>query len=140
MRMNVEKLTLVGFGIVVMSFLILSDAKGQTNQGSRLPKKIQSTEDYVKAEELMESLASEMYKINQMYPGFTYQHKYEGNNLVSVTVNGIADKAMTKKVAQYLMDIEKLGIALQEADIYHPGGQPKKSEMLNENQVKEYTP
>jgi len=90
---------------------------------------------------LIESLASEMYKINQMYPDFTYQHEYDGSTLVSVTITGIANKTLADKVAQYLMDIEKLGVALQEADIYHPETQElQKSEMLDENQVKEYVP
>jgi len=145
MRENVMRLMLVGFGIIIMSFMIVSNAQAQSSPSASLkyPSTIQSKEDYVKVEKMVENLMGELYKINQLYPDFSYDHNYnDSKELVSVTVNGIDNFAVADKAAAYIMDLEKLGSVIREVDAAHlPEISDKKLEkLLNEIEAADYEP
>ena len=130
MKVNVNKLGLIGFGLIAFNLLITINIQAQSIDNSF---KIQSSEDYVKVERLIEGLATRLYQINQEYPGFTYRHNYNGSDLVSITVDGIENRAVAEVVGKYLFDLEKLGAAIQEMDYaYIPGEMKiKRSDILN---------
>jgi hypothetical protein len=140
MKVNASKLKWIGFG--VMSLILSINAQAQATLNSDNAFKIQSSEDYVKIERLIEGLATRLYQINQEYPGFTYRHNYQGDHLVSITVDGIENREVAEAVGHYLLDLETLGAAIQQMDYAYVPGELKirRSDILNELQAAAYTP
>ena len=144
MQNNLVKLMLIGFGIIVMSFGILSSAKAQSSLDpvGMSPKPIQSKEDYVVVENLIDDLADKLYNINRMYPDFSYQHKYNPKlNSVTVSISGIDDQALVDEISLYLIKLEKLGESVRDMNPDHlPDTEMKESDRMNEEETLQYDP
>lgn len=146
MQSTLSKLMLVGFGIIVMSFMIITNGHAQSSlDPNAMPSRttIQSKEDYKVVENLIDDLADKIYMINQQYPDFTYQHHYnEDLNKMTVSISGIEDQALLNKISLYLIKLEKLGEAVREMDAKHlpDAREMKESDRMNEEQVRRYVP
>jgi hypothetical protein len=144
MQNNLEKLMLIGFGIIVMSFGILSNAHAQSSVDpvGMSPRQIQSKQDYFVVENLIEDLAEKLYAINQMYPDFSYKHKYNQQiKRFTVSISGIDDQTLVDEISRDLIKLENLGATVRDMDPDHlPEVQMKESDRMNEKQTLRYTP
>jgi len=144
MQNNLEKLMLIGFGIIVMSFGIMSNTQAQSSLDpvGMSPRPIQSKEDYVVVENLIDDLAVKLYNINQMYPDFSYQHRYNTKlNRVTVSISGIDDQELVDEISLYLIKLEKLGESVRDMDPDHlPDTAMKESDRMNEEETLQYDP
>jgi hypothetical protein len=144
MQNNLEKLMLIGFGIIMMSFGILSNSQAQSSLDplGMSPRAIQSKQDYVVVENLIEDLADKLYAINRMYPDFSYQHKYnEQINRFTVSISGIDDEALVDEISRDLIKLEKLGESVRDMNPDHlPDSEMKETDRMNEEQTLHYVP
>ncbi|HEX5170415.1 MAG TPA: hypothetical protein VFW11_14660 [Cyclobacteriaceae bacterium] len=76
MNENLKKLILIEFGIVLISFLILSNLNAQGNPSLQ---PVTSAHNYCNVENSMDDLAVEPYHIHQISPGFSSVNYYHVN-------------------------------------------------------------
>jgi hypothetical protein len=128
----------------MMSFGILSNSQAQSSLDplGMSPRAIQSKQDYVVVENLIEDLADKLYAINRMYPDFSYQHKYnEQINRFTVSISGIDDEALVDEISRDLIKLEKLGESVRDMNPDHlPDSEMKESDRMNEEQTLHYVP
>ena len=136
MRKEHNNWLIVGLGLM-MTFFINFNVQAQSELLS-----IKSTQDYIQAEQLIESIANELYKAHQLYPGFKYNVDYKNNELVSVTVSGIDNHTIANRIANQIVVLEDVGRAVSNMDMSLLPELPEmdKSAMLNEQDVEAYQP
>ncbi|HEX5169507.1 MAG TPA: hypothetical protein VFW11_10050 [Cyclobacteriaceae bacterium] len=146
MRMteSLQKLIFIGCCVLaVTSFMTVKGSAQIIQANNESEYRIQSKDDYIKAERLVDTLAEQLYALYQSYPALTIQHHFNTQNeLVNVTVEGIDDPLVADKAALCYMKLEKLAIAVRDAD---PAFIPQRaevgeSEVLNEKQSEEFIP
>lgn len=142
---NFQKLIFVGLAIIALSFFIVTHIQAQTQEPNSkdFEFRIQSKDDYIKAERMVDLLAEELYAIHQTYPELTIQHHFNTENeLVDITVEGIDDPAIADQAALCFLKLEKLAVAVRDADpAYIPQrSEIKETEILNEKQSQQFIP
>ena len=143
MRENVQKLLVMGFGIIIMVFMIVTTQAQSVPVDKDSDYRIQSKDDYVKAERMVDVLAEELYTIHQSYPELTVQHHFNTQNeVVNITVEGVDDPAIANQAAVCYFRLEKLAIAVRDADpaFLPQRAEVRETEVMNEKQSQEYIP
>jgi hypothetical protein len=146
MTENIKKLVLMGFAIIVASFMIISNAQAQS-QAPKIEKDadytIKSKDEYIAAERMVDALAEELYAIHQNYPDLVIQHHYSPQNeLVDISVEGIDDPSVADHAASCYFKLEKLASAVRDVDpaFIPQRAEIKQTDILNEQQSKEVAP
>jgi len=128
---------IVGLGLMMTVFISTISVQAQSEVSS-----LQSTKDYLEAEQLIEAIADELYKAHQLYPNFAYNIAYENNSLISVTVTGIDNHTIAKRLANQIVVLEDMGRAIANMDknLLPELPEMRMSDMLNEQQAEAYQP
>jgi len=137
MRKTSNNWVIVGLGLMMTVFVNTFTVQAQSELLS-----IKSTQDYVQAEQLIESIANELYKAHQLYPAFAYDVDYKDNVLVAVTVSGIDNHTIANRIANQIIVLEDVGRAVSNMDMNLLPELPEmsQSDILNEQQVEAYQP
>lgn len=140
-RSNIYRL-IVGFGLVITLFAGTFSVQAQSRETISDVPSIQSTADYLEAEQLVEAIADELYKAHQLYPDFAYDIEYENNRLMSVTVTGIDNHTIANRIANQIIVLEDIGKAIANMDVSFLPALPEitMADMLNEQQAEAYQP
>jgi hypothetical protein len=144
MTENIKKLMLMGFAIILASFMIISNAQAQAPKIEKdTDYTIKSKDEYVAAERMVDALAEELYAIHQNYPDLVIQHHYNPQNeLVDISVEGIDDPSVADHAASCYFKLEKLASAVRDVDpaFIPQRAEIKQTDILNEQQSKEFAP
>jgi hypothetical protein len=140
-RNSVHRL-IVGLGLMMTVFVSTFSVQAQSREIISEVLSIQSTEDYLEAEQLIEAIADELYKAHQLYPDFAYDIEYENNRLIAVTVTGIDNHTIANRIANQIIVLEDIGRAIASMNMNFLPEFPEMTmaDMLNEQQVEAYQP
>jgi hypothetical protein len=131
-----------GFGVMVIIMVSAVSVHAQPGKNISEVTSIQSTKDYLEAEQLIDAIADELYKAYQLYPDFAYNIEYGNTGLLTVTVSGIDNHTIANRLAHQIIVLEDLGRAISEIDV---NLLPEQAEMttkdiFNEQQAAAYQP
>lgn len=133
---------IVGLGLIMIAFISTLNVQAQSREITSDVLTINSTKDYLEAEQLIDAIATELYKAHQQYPYFTYDIEYKNNRLFAVTVSGIDNHTIANRIADQIIILEDVAKAVSNMDFNLLPAIPEMSamDMLNEQQASAYQP
>lgn len=118
--------------ILLISMAILIPVSNLNAQG----KECESYSDLEKKQDKIEDTYTDIFKIVEKYPGFTYEYIYKDGDLEAVAVKGVDKEEDVKKLEMLILDLKKdqdmiKNVCNRTGVFYSVDKKPKPKEDLN---------